>query len=107
MSVYPVEIQIYGTANQPEADSLTVGGAVDLTRLVSFSDMAANGFVDYVSSSASDTATKMQISGLDGSGIQQTPASVTLTGTTKVAGSQTFSRLLYGVASGATANGPL
>jgi len=107
MSVWPQEVQIYGTANMPEADALTVGGAVDLTRLVSFSDMAANGLVDYVSSSASDTATKMQISGLDASGIQQTPAAVTLTGTTKVAGAQTFNRLLYGVSSGATANGPL
>lgn len=107
MSVWPQEVVIYGSSNMPEADSATVGGAVDLTRLVSFSDMAANGFVDYVSSSSSDTAVKMQISGLDGSGIQQTPAAVTLTGTTKVNGSQTFSRLLYGVATGATANGPL
>lgn len=107
MSVWPQEVQIYGSANMPEADSLTVGGAIDLTRLISFSDMATNGLVDYVSSSSSDTATKMQISGLDGSGIQQTPAAVTLTGTTKVAGSQTFGRLLFGAASGATANGPL
>lgn len=107
MSVYPVEIQIYGTANMPEADGSTVGGAADLTRLISFSDMAANGLVDYVSSSASDTATKAQISGLDASGIQQTPAAVTLTGTTKVAGTQTFNRLLFGALSGATANGPL
>jgi hypothetical protein len=107
MSVYPTEIFVYGSSNMPEADSLTVGGAADLTRLVSFSDMAANGLVDYVSSASGDTATKMQISGLDGSGIQQTPAAITLTGTTKVAGTQTFNRLLYGAATGATANGPL
>lgn len=107
MSVWPQEVQIYGTANMPEADGATVGGAADLTRLVGFSDMATNGLIDYVSSSASDTATKAQISGLDGSGIQQTPAAVTLTGTTKVAGTQTFNRLLYGALSSATTNGPL
>jgi hypothetical protein len=107
MSVYPTEVVIYGTANMPEADSVTVGGAPDLTRMVTFSDLAANGLVDWVSSSSSDTATKGQLSGLDGSGIQQTPAAVTLTGTTKVAGTQTFGRLLYGALSGATANGPL
>ena len=107
MSVYPTEVAIYGSANMPEADSATVGGAVDLTRLVTFSDMAVNGLVDYVSSSASDTAVKVQISGLDGSGIQQTPAAITLTGTTKVAGTQTFNRLLYGALTGATTLGPL
>lgn len=107
MSVYATEVQIYGSVNMPEADGSTVGGAIDLTRLVSFSDMATNGLIDYVSSSASDTATKAQISGLDGAGIQQTPVAVTLTGTTKVAGTQTFNRLLFGVLSGATANGPL
>jgi hypothetical protein len=107
VSVYPVELILYGSADMPETDGTTVGGAVDLTRRISFSDMAANGFLDFVSSSSSDTAVRVQVSGLDGSGIQQTPAYVTLTGTTKVNGSQTFSRLLYGAASGATANGPL
>ena len=107
MSVYPTEICVYGSANMPEADGVTVGGAVDLTRLISFSDMATNGLLDFVSSSGADTATKIQVSGLDGSGIQQTPAAATLNGTTKVAGTQTFGRLLYGATSGATANGPL
>jgi hypothetical protein len=107
MSVYPTEVNFYGSVNMTEADGATVGGAVDLTRLITFADMAANGLVDYVSSSASDTATKCQISGLDGSGIQQTPAAVTLTGLTKVAGTQTFNRLLYGALTGASATGPL
>lgn len=107
MSVYPTEVNIYGTVNMTETDGVTVGGAADLTRMISFSDMAANGLIDWVSSSASDTATKGQISGLDAAGIQQTPAAVTLTGTTKVAGAQTFNRLLFGALTGATATGPL
>lgn len=107
MSVWPQEVIIYGSANMPEADGSTVGGAVDLTRLITFADLSAADTVDFVSSSASDTATKMQVSGLDASGIKQTPAAITLTGTTKVLGAQTFKNLLYAVASGATANGPL
>lgn len=107
MSVWPQEVQVYGALQMPEADGVTTGGAVDLTRLISFSDLSANGTIDWVSSSASDTATKGSISGLDAAGIQQTPAAVTLTGQTKVAGSQTFNRLLFAALSGATANGPL
>ncbi len=108
MSVYPTEIVTgYGSANMPEADGVTVGGAIDLTRVIFFSDMAATGTVDFVSSSASDTATEVQVAGRDASGIIQTPAAVTLTGLTKVAGTQAFQRLLYAAASGATANGPL
>jgi hypothetical protein len=107
VSVHADEINLYGSANMPEADSVTVGGAVDLTKSIFFSDMAANGLIDFLSSSASDTAVKIQVAGRDGSGIIQTPAAVTLTGTTKVAGTQTFNRLLYGVITGATANGPL
>lgn len=107
MSVFPTEVILYGSSNMPEVDGTTVGGAVDLTKRISFSDMGAAGLLDFVSSSASDVATKIQVSGLDSSGIQQTPAAATLNGTTKVAGTQTFARLLYGVTSGATANGPL
>lgn len=107
MSVYPTELVLYGSANMPEADGATIGGAVDLTRRITFADVATTTLLDFVSSSASDTATKIQVSGRDGSGIQQTPAAATLTGTTKVAGTQLFARLLYGAISGASANGPL
>lgn len=107
MSVWPQEVQIYGSSQMTETDGVTAGGAADLTRLVTFSDLAANGLVDWVSSSSSDVAVKGQISGLDAAGIQQTPAAVTLTGQTKVAGTQTYNRLLYGALTGATANGPL
>jgi hypothetical protein len=107
VSVFATEINIYGSANMPEADGVTVGGAVDLTKIITFSDMATTGTIDFVSSSASDTATKIQVAGRDASGIIQIPAAVTLTGTTKVLGSQSFQRLLYGAMSGASANGPL
>ena len=107
MSVYPTEWICYGSVNMPEADAVTVGGAVDLTRQIFFSDMVANGLLNFVSSSALDTATRIVVAGRDVAGVIQTPAFVTLTGTTKVAGAQTFNRLLYGATSGASATGPL
>ena len=35
MSVLPSDIVVYGSANMPEADGATVGGAVDFSRGVS------------------------------------------------------------------------
>lgn len=107
MSVLPSDMQFYGCANQTEADGVTIGGAVDLTKLLTFADLPATGLLDFVSSSASDTATKIQVAGRDSTGTIQTPTAVTLTGTTIVAGSQSFQRLLYGATSGAGSGGPL
>ena len=56
MSVTPNNIVVYGSANMPEADGVTVGGAVDFTKRVAFYDISPNGTVDWVSSSSSDTA---------------------------------------------------
>ena len=108
MSVLTTDLEYYGSANMPEADSVTVGGAVDFSKQVIFNDVTPTGAMDFVSSSASDTATKIQIAGRDSTGVIQTPAAITLTGTTKVTSlSQTFERLLYGAITGAAANGPL
>ena len=106
MSVLRRDLVYYGSANMPEADGLTVGGAVDFTRRVTFADIAPAGLLDYVSSSASDTATKLASQGRDATGVVRTET-VTLSGTTVVAGTQSYERLLALVASGATANGPL
>jgi hypothetical protein len=103
MSVTPNQVVIYGSANMPEVDGSTVGGAVDFTKRVGFMDLTATGTVDVVSSSASDTATKIQVMGRDSSGTIQTPAAITLTGTTVIANafsSQSFQRLLAGVITG-------
>lgn len=103
MSVVPNNIVLYGSANMPEADSATVGGALDLTKRVAFFDIPSTQAFDLVSSSASDTATKCQITGRDSTGTIQTPAAITLTGTTLLAssfGGQTFERLIAGVITG-------
>lgn len=103
MSVTPNQIVIYGSANMPEADSATVGGAIDFTKRVAFYDLPSTMALDVVSSSASDTATKIQVSGRDSTGAIQTPAAITLTGTTVIAstfGGQSFQRLIAGVITG-------
>jgi len=103
MSVTPNNIIIYGSANMPEVDGATVGGAIDLTKRVAFYDIPVTGAVDVVSSSAADVATKIQVMGRDGTGALQTPAAITLTGTTVIAnafGAQQFQRLLAGVITG-------
>jgi len=105
MSVTPNNIVTYGSANMPEADSVTVGGAVDFTKRVAFYDISPAGTVDWVSSSTSDTAVKAQIAGRDSTGAIQTPAAVTLNGQIPVTGSQSFERLLYGVITGGNASG--
>ncbi len=106
MSVYASELNFYGSADMPEADGATVGGAVDFSKKVTFYDLTATGALDYFSSSASDTATKITLSGRDGTGVIQNET-VTLNGTTQVAGSISFQRILYAASSGAGGGGPL
>lgn len=104
MSVLPSDLVIYGSANMPDVDAATTGGALNTAILINMNDITPNGFVDYVSSSASDTAVILTTSGRDASGIIQTEAK-TLTGVTPVTGSQTFERLMKGVATGTGAVG--
>lgn len=106
MSVLPSDLAFYGSANMPDVDSATTGGALNTAILINFNDITPNGTMNYVSSSASDTAAILTLSGRDASGVIQTEAK-TLTGTTAVAGTQTFERLMKGVASGTTAVGDI
>lgn len=106
MSVKPGDIRFYGSANMPDADGATTGGAVSFAKRITFTDISPNGTIDYVSTSASDTAATIAVTGRDATGAIVTETK-TLTGTTKVAGSQTFERLLKGLAAGTTAVGTI
>jgi hypothetical protein len=106
MSVLPSDIVVYGSANMPETDGATIGGAVDFTRRVAFYDVTPTGSVDVISSSSSDTATKIAYSGRDSTGAIQSQT-LTLNGQSWVTGSQSLERLLYAALSGASANGPV
>lgn len=105
MSVLPSDIVLYGSANMPEADGATNGGAVDFSRRVAFYDIAPAGTVDVISSSLADTATKIIFYGRDTAGVIQSQT-LTLNGQGWATGSQPLERLLYAALSGATANGP-
>lgn len=106
MSVLPSEIVLYGAADMPEADGVTVGGGPDLTKRVAFYDISPAGTFDYVSDSASDTAVKITMAGRDATGAIQSETK-TLDGTTIVNGAQSFERALYAALSGAASGGPL
>src|SRR5215813_13525668 len=106
MSVLLSDIVVYGSCNMPESDSAITGGAVDFTRRVTFYDIAPAGYVDAISSSASDTATRIAYFGRDSTGVIQNQT-LNLDGQNWVAGSQPMERLLYAALSGATGNGPV
>jgi hypothetical protein len=106
MSVLPSDIVVYGSANMPEADGAIIGGAIDFTRRVAFYDIAPAGNVDVISSSASDTATRITYYGRDPSGVIQNQT-LDLNGQNWVTGSQSLERLLYAALSGAATNGPM
>jgi hypothetical protein len=46
---HPYIFVVYATANMPEADGVTVGGAADFTKCVAFQDLTPAGAVDWVS----------------------------------------------------------
>jgi hypothetical protein len=104
MSVLPSDLVFYGSANMPDVDAATTGGALNTAILINFNDITPTGTMNYVSSSASDTACICTISGRDASGVIQTEAR-TLTGVTAVTGAQSFERLMKGVMTGTTAVG--
>ena len=106
MSVLPSDIVVYGSANVPEADGAINGGPVDFSRRVAFYDIAPAGNLDVISSSASDTATRIIFYGRDATGVIQNQT-LSLNGQSWVTGSQSLERLLYAALSEATANGPV
>lgn len=109
MSVLESDVYFYGSANMPDVDGATYGGAIDATKLIFFNDVTPSGLMGVVSSSASDTACTIAITGRDASGVKQSPAATTVVGTTVTAlgGGITFERLLKGIAAGTTAVGDL
>lgn len=104
MSVLPSDLVFYGSANMPDVDGSTTGGAYNPAILINFNDITPTGLMDYVSSSASDTAVVITGTGRDSTGVLQAEAK-TLTGTTPVAGTQSFERMMKGVVTGTTAVG--
>ena len=93
MSITAAELIVYGSANMPEANGTTSGGAIDTAVKIVFTDIAATDSVIFVSSNAADTM-NITVYGRSAAGsiVSETKA---LTGTTPTAATtQTFERIL-------------
>ncbi len=83
MSVVASDLVVYLSANVPDSDSGTAGGAIDTLRFPDFTQLASNAAIEVVSSNAGDTTQTVTVEArkADGSFVSQT---VTLNGTTPV-----------------------
>jgi len=77
----------------PDGDSATnIGGAIDTTKRVAFTKLAAASVISVVSSDGADTTQTVTIYGLDSSGVAISEA-LSLNGTTQVTGAKSFERI--------------
>ena len=97
------DLRIYGSANMPEDDTSTTGGAIATSVKAFFDDMAATANIQIVSSSASDTTQTVTVTGRKPSGNIITEVK-TLNGTTAVpmTTNTSWERLLKAVKSATT-----
>lgn len=102
MSIAASDIKFYGSAVMPDDDSTTeIGGAIDTTVKVEFTDIDSAGAIEAVSDSASDTTQTVTVTGRASSG-EIISSTKTLTGTSAVDFDGTFERILKVVKSGST-----
>ncbi len=100
MSIIATELVKYGAANRPEDDTSTVGGAIDTSCLIAIiTPLAADDVVRAVSSAAGDNTQTLTLTGRTPAG-EITSDAIALNGTTVVAGTVTFERILKAVLSG-------
>lgn len=102
MSVSESDIVLYGSANMPENDIDTAGGAIDTSRKLTFTDISATDNVEVVSDDAGDTSQSVDITGRlsDGTLVTET---INLNGTTAATSTNQFERVLKAVKSATTA----
>lgn len=95
------DVKCFASANMPEADTTASGGAIDTTTLVEFTDLATNGTLEVLSSSAADTM-NLTIVGRD-AGKAIASETKALNGTTVVSFTTTLERLLKATLASAAA----
>lgn len=82
MPVVSTDLVLYASANLPDADTGSAGGAIDLLRRLDFTQLAANAAIEAVSSAAGDTMNlTIEARRPDGSVVSETKA---LNGTTAI-----------------------
>ena len=91
MTVSSSDIVVYGSQNMAESDTGTQGGGIDTAKRVVFTDLSANDTVKIVSTAGDTGTVTITGRGATGSIVSET---LTLNGTSSVAGSTTFQRIL-------------
>jgi hypothetical protein len=93
MAIISSELILYGSANRPEDDTTTVGGAIDATARPFDANLAANDDIEILSSEAGDVRT-VTIRYRNAAGVEASVGPTALNGTTPVAMGITAERLL-------------
>lgn len=97
MPIVAADIVAYGSASMPDDDVPTgIGGAIDLTIRVVFTDIIATDQVEALSDNAGDTTQNLNIFGRNAAG-EIVNESNLLTGTTFVLYTQVYERILKAV----------
>jgi len=101
MSIVASDLVAYGSASMPDDDTATnIGGAIDTTVRIVFTDISPTGAIEMLSSAAGDTTQTVTVYGRNAGGTLINEAK-TLNGTTVVSFSSTFERILKIVISAA------
>lgn len=93
MSVSASDLVAYGSANMPEDNVSTSGGAIDATTKVIFTDIAATDQVTVISDAAGDTTQTVTVYGRNAGGAIVSEG-LSLNGTARVTGAVAFERIL-------------
>lgn len=97
MSIIASELIAYGSASMPDDDTpQNIGGAIDTSIRIAFTDLTVAGLVEVVSSNAGDTTQTVTVYGRNAAG-ELISEVKTLNGTTPVDFTSTFERLLKAV----------
>ena len=103
MPVVDTDIVVYGSASMPDDDTPTqIGGAIDLTTRIVFTDIVADDVIEILSDNVGDTTQTVTIYGRNAEGELVSDA-LSLNGTTLVTGAISFERILKIVVSAAHA----
>lgn len=93
MAISSTDLVFYTSANMPEDDSSTSGGAVNKDMRVIFTDISAVDTVEILSSNTADTTQTVTITGRRADGVIVSDI-LSLNGTTVVTSTETFERIL-------------
>jgi len=93
MSIVSADLVLFASANMPNDDSSTSGGAIDTLRRIDFTQLASSTTVRVRSSASGDTTQTLTITGRKTDGTIASEG-LALNGTTNVTSTNTYERIL-------------